>query len=964
MTYKRLMAFLLGAVMTVEAVPAAVFAKEIEFSSKERIVAEEEEAGETEETEVAVSETTAKKEKETSETKDKAPSVTEEDKNTQKEDKEPEQTETEEPIQTEAEKPSETEPSQEPENKEDEQVTSETGVKETDAADKGTAVTDRNEETGKDSKNAAGSNEEEEAVLKDGEVIYETGERPFETDIPSKKPDNNEQLESYFRKKTEEQLGKTRPVLRKAAPSAGSRLTGNNKIAYDCFKAKAALVAKGVLTSTEFEIPISSFGLGLENKTWTAADLGVSRVTYIGTDNKKHIDEQAAQALRALVEIPIKIGPVDDALLADCPFELYWFDKTQGVRLYSYAIGAKSVGGKNCLYIAYGPTALFYVSNDYAAAPYATDVAKIGRVNTAVSKAASIVTAASGKTDYQKLVYYCNQIMSLVYYDNNAAGTGNVNYGDPWQLISVFDGNTKTNVVCEGYAKAFMYLCMLTTFKGDISCITATGDCGGGHMWNIVNMDDGKNYLVDVTNIDGRGNNTTTFFNMLFLSGYSSKSTNAYSFSSIKYTYDEESLNTYSSDQLEISNTRYLIGRSVSVSGNGNGNPSVDKTSAKPDDLVTVIPNPDKGYEVASIYVNGELIPGTTFLMTGVPAVVNVTYRQKLLKVTVTTSEGGSAKATPETGYCGDAVSLNVTPDKGYELDNITCNGTPLGGLAFKLDMDDVNVVVNFKKIMYPITVKCGDHGTATADPDNAGIDDTVTLNIVPEEGYYANSIKVNGEPVVGNTFKMLPEKVTVEIGFDLVSQAAVGDILTDGINNYKVTNNAMNGTGTVAFAGSANHAAAVSIPAVVTLRGISYKVTKIASLAFNRNPDVVSVYVGTNILVIESSAFVACPKLVKINGGLRLKTISAKAVVNCTKLSAFVITSATLSKIGTYAFYGDKSLKTVYINKTTKLTKKGVKKSLKGSSVKTVKVKKSKVKKYKKYFTKKNCGRKVKVKK
>ena len=34
------------------------------------------------------------------------------------------------------------------------------------------------------------------------------------------------------------------------------------------------------------------------------------------------------------------------------------------------------------------------------------------------------------------------------------------------------------------------------------------------------------------------------------------------------------------------------------------------------------------------------------------------------------------------------------------------------------------------------------------------------------------------------------------------------------------------------------------------------------------------------------------------------------------------------------------------------------------GSSVKTVKVKKSKVKKYKKYFTKKNCGRKVKVKK
>ena len=70
------------------------------------------------------------------------------------------------------------------------------------------------------------------------------------------------------------------------------------------------------------------------------------------------------------------------------------------------------------------------------------------------------------------------------------------------------------------------------------------------------------------------------------------------------------------------------------------------------------------------------------------------------------------------------------------------------------------------------------------------------------------------------------------------------------------------------------------------------------------------------------------------------------------------------MAKIGTKAFYKDGKLKTLNMNNTTKLTKKGVKKSLKGSSVKTVKVKKSKVKKYKKYFTKKNCGRKVKVKK
>ena len=70
------------------------------------------------------------------------------------------------------------------------------------------------------------------------------------------------------------------------------------------------------------------------------------------------------------------------------------------------------------------------------------------------------------------------------------------------------------------------------------------------------------------------------------------------------------------------------------------------------------------------------------------------------------------------------------------------------------------------------------------------------------------------------------------------------------------------------------------------------------------------------------------------------------------------------MKKIGSYAFSGDKLLKTIYIQKTTKLTKKGVKKSMKSSSIKTVKVKKAKVKLYKKYFTKKNSGKKVSVKK
>ena len=124
------------------------------------------------------------------------------------------------------------------------------------------------------------------------------------------------------------------------------------------------------------------------------------------------------------------------------------------------------------------------------------------------------------------------------------------------------------------------------------------------------------------------------------------------------------------------------------------------------------------------------------------------------------------------------------------------------------------------------------------------------------------------------------------------------------------------------------------------------------------------SIVLPSKVSSIGSSAFANMPNLVSVTGGSSVKTIGSYAFRKNPKLVTFKITSSKLTTIGSYAFSGDSRLKTVYIQKTKKLTKKKVKKSLKGSSVKTVKVKKSKVKTYKKYFTKKNCGRKVKVKK
>ena len=118
---------------------------------------------------------------------------------------------------------------------------------------------------------------------------------------------------------------------------------------------------------------------------------------------------------------------------------------------------------------------------------------------------------------------YKDEICDLVNYNYDAAN-GNFawNYGNPWQLIWVFDNDASSKVVCEGYSKSFQYLCDLTSWN-DIfkECISVTGvmDGGtgaGGHMWNIVTLRNGKNYMVDVTNCDdgsiGGGNGRSDLF--------------------------------------------------------------------------------------------------------------------------------------------------------------------------------------------------------------------------------------------------------------------------------------------------------------------------------------------------------------------------------------------------------------------------------------------------------------------
>ncbi len=301
--------------------------------------------------------------------------------------------------------------------------------------------------------------------------------------------------------------------------SARERLSDVDKYYYDWMKRNIEDVASGKQTEAVFVAEFS------ELSKWTGVE------TYFASDA---VDNFLAQ---------FDHQAVFEALLSDCPFDLYWFDKTVGL-----GFGVNTVGNKITQFVAIMSVSVAYRGIDYNS-NYPT--VRVGQtVSKAVENAKAIVDKYASYSDYDKLVAYRDEICALTEYNFEALEQDVIYYGDPWQLIHIFDGDESTKVVCEGYSKGFQYLCDMSTFQSeDIVCYSVIGAAnGGGHMWNIVTMDDGKNYMVDITNSDTGtiGENGGLFLNGL--SGTISSGYSAYLSGVITYVYYLETKSLWGSD--------------------------------------------------------------------------------------------------------------------------------------------------------------------------------------------------------------------------------------------------------------------------------------------------------------------------------------------------------------------------------------------------------------------------------
>ncbi len=542
-------------------------------------------------------------------------------------------------------------------------------------------------------------------------------------------------------------------------------LSGVNLDLYNYLLPQIQAVAAGDETNTYFEIPDEVFSY-----TFTFAELGLAESERDGDAINAAIDAK-------LEELGYDPSAIINALLFGCPYDMYWMDKTVGIE-HGTSTGIAGSGGKFSAIVS-GLYFAFPVAGEYKGTKDYTVNSQFGQaVTAAVTNAKAIITANASADDYNKLSAYADAICEMVEYNDEAAyGNFAYEYGNPWQMIWVFDGDDETTVVCEGYSKAFQYLCDNTDFDDDSiyalsvgGNVIFSGSNSGPHMWNIVHMDDGKNYVVDVTAIDTgdsdsflKGATTTSASGCVLTNGH-------------KYTYSADVKEYFEDDEIIIATEDYEytgapVTYKVQLGNNLKGcDPELSATKAEEGDKITVTVNPVEGYEFDYIEVNGTKITKAEFVMPAEYVVVNVVCKKIDYAITCADAENGTVKTNTNTANVGDEITVTATPADGYELDTLTVkdakgNAIEVKDNEFEMPASDVTVSATFKKIVYKVELgnlsrNCNPRLSASSASEG----DKITVTVKPVGGYEFDYIEVNGTKITKAEFVMPAEDVVVNV--------------------------------------------------------------------------------------------------------------------------------------------------------------------------------------------------------
>ena len=235
------------------------------------------------------------------------------------------------------------------------------------------------------------------------------------------------------------------------------------------------------------------------------------KFTYPSDASDEEIGDAAAEAVSAifdenLSDISSYAHTVYSAFDRDYP-KVFWLSDTSqcgSSASYSYSTNGDGTG-----LVTYTQRVHFYLQRasgfDVRAEEYRTASLIYSAMDELNEITASVCAGASGTFGEQTA--YLNHWLTANNCYNTSVDLSTIS-PECYECISALRGSTgMEGPVCEGYARAYKVLCDAL----EIPCVLVNGytDSGEAHMWNNVQMDDGKWYAVDATWNDPSVNGVT-----------------------------------------------------------------------------------------------------------------------------------------------------------------------------------------------------------------------------------------------------------------------------------------------------------------------------------------------------------------------------------------------------------------------------------------------------------------------
>ena len=591
---------------------------------------------------------------------------------------------------------------------------------------------------------------EEEAAPLNAEVIIDTGTY---IPAPGTLADNDELFARYVQREFNRARyrGYARAPVYYASTHTKNTLNATERDIYDTLQVGIIQVADGTLASTEFTVTggtYSSTLTGAVGEVWTESGGTATLTPMASATFSAEIGSNGTM---------VNTQKIMDCLLADCPYELYWFNKLKGMYTeIKYSLTSDPTTGDTAKVT--GLVFKFTVAKEYLASGkiFETNTAPTSAAKSAATTALNIVNGIpAGSTDRDILKYFCDEICKRVSYNKPASEWEDSYtldyYGNPWQMIWVFDGDDTSNVVCEGYAKAFQYLCELakknSKFKDStLRCYSVTGKMGGGnHMWNVVEVGNAR-YLVDVTNCDE--GMTGHPYGLFLKTGTIASGGAACTIGSITYTYDAKMSGLFCAGYPAL---RELQSIAITM-------PPSKTTYAQGENFDPA------GMVVTATYSDGSAIPVTGYTVEGGSSLAS-----GATSVTIKYAELDNVKQTTQTVTVTDKPALggmvtitgasSPNPKIGDTLTantgSLNYNGATAGTLSYQWKAGGADVGTGST-----YTVKVGDYNkkitvTVTNSNNTGSVSSMATAAVVKKDGPHAptGSIAVKNITAGGFTY-------------------------------------------------------------------------------------------------------------------------------------------------------------------------------------------------------------------